>query len=129
MTNLDTWVELASLLSLGRQFSTPAVVCRQSTLLSAAFLSEKAPLFSVHPACPIPHARRRANAPAKFRPTVQNLVPPQSGGYLLFLVKAVWTGYLKRVVGEDSYQILDQGPLLSMPFRRRTKMKGKNDLH
>jgi hypothetical protein len=51
------------------------------------------------------------------------------GGYLLFLVKAVWTGYLKRVVGEDSYQILDQGPLSSMPFRRRMRMKRKNDLH
>ena len=71
---------------------------------------------------------RRANVPAKFRPAVQNLVPRQSGGYLLFLT-AVWTGYLKRVVGEDSYQILDQGPLSSMPFRRRMRMKGKNDLH
>jgi len=49
--------------------------------------------------------------------------------YLLFLVKVVWMGYLKRVGGEDSSQILDQGPRSSIPFRRRTRMKEKNDLH
>jgi hypothetical protein len=36
-------------------------------------------------------------------------------------------GYLKRVVGEDSCQILDQGLRSSMPSRRRTRMKEKND--
>src|SRR6266403_2036679 len=129
MTNLDTWVELARLLPLGGRFSATAAVCHQLTLLLVGFFSEKIPLSSVRPACPIPHARRRANAPAKFRPTVRNLVPRQLGGYPLFRLKVVWTGYLKRVVGEDSCQILDQVPRSGMPSRRRTRMKRKNDLH
>jgi hypothetical protein len=36
--------------------------------------------------------------------------------------------YPKPVVGADSYQMLGQDPPLGTPFRKKTRMKEKNDL-
>src|SRR6266702_472386 len=128
MTSLVTWVGLVRPLRLRHRFSAPAAAFHLSTQLSAVLLLWRVLLCSLLPVDPRPRVPKRARVPAKFRPTVPSPVRPQLGDSPLFPARLVWMAYPKRVVGADSYQMLGLDPPLGTPFKKRMRMKEKNDM-